>query len=83
MLSIMVTILRQRTSYNLKFEGATNHAKNSAYHDLTAQVVSEQLQELRHHSDDEIKKIIDGVTTLMSYQQYYPVDAATYERVLG
>ncbi len=80
MLSIMVSVVRQDTSYTLRFDDSSDHAKNCSYHDLNEQGLTAKLKELSL-SNDDIQKIISK-TAQSIHQQYYPVDEATYRRVL-
>lgn len=83
MLSIMVTILREPTSYTLRFDDSTDHRKNSVYQSLIEDRLGARLRELLSLSEDEIQGIIVSLKARSPYIQYYPVSEATYERVFG
>jgi hypothetical protein len=79
--SIMVSVVRQDTSYTLRFDdAASDHTKNCAYHDLSKQVLTAKLRELCL-SDEDIQKIISR-TAQSIFQGHHQVDEATYRRVL-
>ena len=83
MLSIMVTILREPTSYLLRFDDSMDHTKNSVYQSLTEQRLAAELKELLSLADGEVQNILASLKERTPYIQYYPVDEEIYRRVLG